>query len=67
VHCPDGRPDRLDLVEHLGRGDVARVEEQVGGADPLDAAVREAAVAAWQVGVRDDRDHHAQQGTGRSE
>ena len=32
-----GRPDRLELADHLGGGEVAGVQQQVSGGDALDA------------------------------
>ena len=53
----DGRPERLELVQHGDGGDVARVQDQVGGAQSGDAGVREPPRPARQMGVGDDREH----------
>ena len=40
------RPERLEVVEHRRGGEVARVQDQVGRAQALDARVRQPARAA---------------------
>ena len=42
VHGGDRRAERLEVVEHRAVIEVARVEDQVGGAQPGDAVVRQA-------------------------
>jgi hypothetical protein len=45
VHVPmdagDRRADGLEVAQHVGRGEIARVEQEVRPRDPLDAGVRE--------------------------
>ena len=58
LHRADRRAERLEPVEHLGAREVARVDDQIGGAHCLDAGVRNLPRASRHVGVRDDRDAH---------
>lgn len=50
------RADRAQLVENRARRDVSRVEDPVGGAQQLDAALGQPARAAREMRVRDDGD-----------
>src|SRR4051794_10205967 len=52
----DRRPQRLDLGEYRGGAEVAGVDDQVGGAELLDTAVRESPLSARHVSVCDQRD-----------
>jgi hypothetical protein len=51
-----GRPERAQVLEGRQARDVACVQDQVGRAQQLDAALREPPRPARQVRVRDDRD-----------
>jgi hypothetical protein len=51
-----GRAEPAQLVEEGGADEVARVEDEIGGAEPLDARVRQAARAPRQMRVGDDGD-----------
>ena len=41
------RTERLDLLQHLGVGEVARVQNQVGFPQGFDACIGDAASTAW--------------------
>ena len=59
VNPRDGGPDRLELAQHRKGHEVAGVQEQIGGGDPLDAGIGEPPRAAWEVSVGDDGDEHS--------
>lgn len=44
------------VPEHFGLAEVASVQDQVGVPRQLDAAIGQAAGAAWHVGVGEDRE-----------
>ena len=52
----DKRPVRLELAQRRQPHHITGVEDQIGGAETLDARLGEAAVPARQVRVRDDGD-----------
>jgi hypothetical protein len=58
VHPGYRGPDRLELAQHLERGEVTGVQEQVRHRDPLEARVRQPPRAARHVRVGDDGDQH---------
>ena len=55
-HRRERRPERPQLLEEPERGEVARMQHEVGRTQPLHARRREHAPPAGQVRVRDDRD-----------
>jgi hypothetical protein len=60
VRVPDDgrhrRPERPELLEERDRREVARVQDEVGRTQSLDARVRQPPLAARKVRVGDDRD-----------
>jgi hypothetical protein len=58
VHGDDGRSERSKLFEQGGRAEIARVQDQIGVSQPLDAAIRQPAPRLWQVRVGDDCQQH---------
>jgi hypothetical protein len=49
-------PEPLQVLEHARCHEVAGVEDQVGLVEPAQAVGRQLPLAAWQMGVGDDRD-----------
>ena len=56
VHGVHRRAERLEQLEHLDGDEVAGVEDQVGGAQPLDAGRGQRTAALGHVRVADDRE-----------
>jgi hypothetical protein len=56
VHREHGRSELLQLGEEPRRDDVARVQDQIRGAELLDARVGQDARPAREVRIRDDRE-----------
>jgi hypothetical protein len=46
----------LEFLEHRQRDEVAGVDDEIGGAQELDACIRQSPRAARQMGVSEDRD-----------
>ncbi len=51
------RSERLEGAQDLSRGDVASVQDQLGGAQLLETGLGDPPSAARHVGVGDDGDH----------
>lgn len=58
LHGGDGRPERPQVGEEVGSGQVAGVEDQVGAAQARGARAGQPAGSARHVRVGDDRDLH---------
>jgi hypothetical protein len=58
VHGPHRGSERLELLQDVGRDDVARMENQIRRAEELDARPGQPPPAARHVGVCDDGDAH---------
>jgi hypothetical protein len=56
------RPERAQLLEHSRCRDVAAVEDEISGAQTLDAWLRQTSCSPWEMGVGDDRDEHGRRG-----
>lgn len=52
------RSERRDLPQGRKRGDVSRVQHEIGVPNGLDACLRQTSASSGQVRIGDDRDQH---------